>query len=347
MSNLNRNHLHKYKFKQLLNGYRQLDPTRGVSYILDLILTDSEQKQEVTKRVNLMRPLGDIQITYMNNNYTRKGPPLNIIVSFSTNNNYSHILNFIINLKYSVLNKMPKKPIFKLHVAYTTANLTLPDRKYDFLQLKFKELVEQFPKIRLNIRKIRIRNRKLYFSEEYRQHLVIEQFSRNISKYGLILMVPSCAYLTPEFLERVSMHTIQTKQVFFPIAFDEYNPKILKMFNLTTNKISIDREKGHFNQHVYEFASFYNYDYLTVARLSNNGRNGKRILNLFELFQVYSDMELIRAPDKDLKCEWRLVENCEKRKLSFEENERCFKQRESSVGSSPQLFRILVDQAPK
>jgi hypothetical protein len=48
----------RLKFKNLINGYRQFDPTRGTHYIIDLVLID-ENKVEYTKRAELMRPLGE------------------------------------------------------------------------------------------------------------------------------------------------------------------------------------------------------------------------------------------------------------------------------------------------
>ena len=47
----------RVKFKKLINGYRQFDPTRGTHYIIDILLTD-EHLGEHMRRAELMRPLG-------------------------------------------------------------------------------------------------------------------------------------------------------------------------------------------------------------------------------------------------------------------------------------------------
>ena len=49
----------RLKFKKLINGYRQFDPTRGTHYIMDLALTD-QKRIEYIKRAELMRPLGKL-----------------------------------------------------------------------------------------------------------------------------------------------------------------------------------------------------------------------------------------------------------------------------------------------
>ncbi|CAF5134404.1 unnamed protein product, partial [Rotaria sp. Silwood1] len=52
------------KLKKLINGYRQFDPTRGTHYIMDLSLID-QNHIEYIKRVELMRPLGLVEIIPM------------------------------------------------------------------------------------------------------------------------------------------------------------------------------------------------------------------------------------------------------------------------------------------
>ncbi len=54
--------------KQLINGYRRFDPTRGMEYTLDLQLEVVNQKghsRSITKRVHLVRPLSRIEIIPM------------------------------------------------------------------------------------------------------------------------------------------------------------------------------------------------------------------------------------------------------------------------------------------
>jgi hypothetical protein len=51
----------RLKFRKLINGYRQFDPTRGTHYIIDILLID-ENKTEYIKRAELMRPLGKTMI---------------------------------------------------------------------------------------------------------------------------------------------------------------------------------------------------------------------------------------------------------------------------------------------
>jgi chondroitin polymerizing factor/chondroitin polymerizing factor 2 len=50
-----------YLYLKLNNGYRRFDPQRGMEYILDITLRDtSNENREVQKRVQLVRPLGQV-----------------------------------------------------------------------------------------------------------------------------------------------------------------------------------------------------------------------------------------------------------------------------------------------
>ena len=52
-----------YLYSNLNNGYRRFDPQRGMEYILDITLRDtSDENREVPKRVQLVRPLGQVII---------------------------------------------------------------------------------------------------------------------------------------------------------------------------------------------------------------------------------------------------------------------------------------------
>ena len=55
----------RYQLRRLVNGYRRFDATRGMQYVLDLRLLDRSIPGEVSKRVHLLRPLGNIEIVPM------------------------------------------------------------------------------------------------------------------------------------------------------------------------------------------------------------------------------------------------------------------------------------------
>ena len=60
---LNAKYNNMYLYTSLNNGYRRFDPQRGMEYILDIMLRDtSSGNREVPKRVQLVRPLGQVSV---------------------------------------------------------------------------------------------------------------------------------------------------------------------------------------------------------------------------------------------------------------------------------------------
>ena len=64
----------KYKVFRLINGYRRFDMLRGTDYMLDIGLKTSENsKDEVRKRVQLLRPLTVLESVHMPHPTTQRG----------------------------------------------------------------------------------------------------------------------------------------------------------------------------------------------------------------------------------------------------------------------------------
>ena len=53
----------QYKYLRIVNGYRRFDAARGTDYVMDLAYVDPrDKKTEIIQRVELVRPLGAIEI---------------------------------------------------------------------------------------------------------------------------------------------------------------------------------------------------------------------------------------------------------------------------------------------
>ena len=64
----------QYKVFRLINGYRRFDMLRGTDYLLDIgVKTSKESKQEIRKRVQLLRPLTMLENVHMPHPTTQRG----------------------------------------------------------------------------------------------------------------------------------------------------------------------------------------------------------------------------------------------------------------------------------
>jgi hypothetical protein len=86
---------------------------------------------------------------------------------------------------------------------------------------------------------------------------------------SLVLILDVHANITSDFLNRVRMNTIPNFQIFSPIPFRQYNPKISQQPNLEVHKYN-----GHFDKEDYKYVSFYGKDYVA----GNAERRGEKQL---------------------------------------------------------------------
>lgn len=313
-----------FVFKELINGYRDMNPFRGTTYILDLLLINKNTQEELFKRFTLMRPLGEFEIKRININLKR-GTKINLIICFSRENTKVDIDNFINSFNNNVGNLFSK--YFKyIYICFFNNNQNEQKNEiFVHLKKKIDELTNSF---NYEIKEIVLD--EFYFSFDYRQLISIDSFKDKISDNDIILTVPSCAIISIDFLNRVMLNTIKNQQVFFPIAFHGYNYSLIRGNVIT--QLKFDNFHGYLNQYSYEYASFYKSDFNNIISNKNN-------YNLFELFNKTTNLNIFRAVDKTL-CRWKPID-CNHKMYSDQEEIRCYKQRVFGTGTKLSLYHLF------
>lgn len=348
----------RYNFVSLLNGYKQFDPTRGATYILDLKLTDNQIQNTIHKRVNVMRPLGLVELITLP--FVTENVKINLVSVFSAEYEEKQIESFFARYERNVLeiNEVAEK--VNLFIVYVKSNVSSIKIKMDMNVKRIKELITGLEKkyssittssSRILQAEVTINNETLYLSESYRQLSAIEIVSQKLPLEELILITPPGIDFQSEFLNRVRLNTIKEHQVYFPIAFYQYNPNVVNEESRYIDEVDIHKTFGYFNVYSFEFVSFFNYDYNNTrylfldSILSLNSTKkinlktvnlGDYCLDLYELFITNKKIHILRAPDLALKYRWFLLENCDKRRHA-DEISRCYAQIERGLASRSQL----------
>lgn len=86
-----------------MNGYKQLDPTRGAAYIFDLILFDADLGLDVHKRVDVMRSFGNIEIVPMP--YVTESDKIHLVIPFSAELSSNEVNAFFTAYERSILSR--------------------------------------------------------------------------------------------------------------------------------------------------------------------------------------------------------------------------------------------------
>jgi hypothetical protein len=367
MKNLNENANSKkrYTYKGIINGYKQFDPTRGATYILDLKVFDTQLNQNIHKRVNVMRPLGLVELISMP--YVTENTKLTMVVTFGSDYDPEYIDAFFNTYRKAILEISEVAEKINLFVVYAkfadnSGSRNITDENSNHLKRVISGLEKKFSSLttstsRILQAEVYISNKTLYDIESYRQLYALESISRNLSPDALIFVTPPGIEFDVEFLNRVRLNTIKENQIFFPIAFYQYHPNIIYEQKPYPEQIDLNKNIGYFNIYSYEFGSFYNFDYINTrnvflanhfnttvdkaSQLSTTINIADYIVDLYELFRSNRSLHLIRATDQSLKYRWHLIDNCESRR-DKEEIERCLARIERGLGNRAQLALHLV-----
>lgn len=162
-----------------------------------------------------------------------------------------------------------------------------------------------------------------------------------VAKFGrdhLYLVIPHWAEVRPDFLNRVRLHTIRGYQIFSPIPFSKFNPKLTQM-PTQPPAFEVHKSLGHFDRHNYDVAGFYGSDYLV-----KRGKLGSDLLYHYDLVNVYfdSDIHIMRAIDPSLILQHR-EKFCD-HKMTEKLYSRCLISAKEGLASRSQLAQLIFNQ---
>lgn len=319
-----------------------------------------------------MRPLGLIELITMP--YVTENSKITIVVTFSLEYDRQQIDAFFLNYEHNALEISEVAEKLNLYIVYVKPgekllNETLRNEMEEtvkYIKRIINELEKKYSSLSTSISRILqadlvINNYTLYLSENYRQLQAIELLTRKLASDALVFLTPPGIEFQLDFLNRIRLNTIKANQVYFPIAFYQYQPNLIYDKKPYPEEIEIHKNYGYFNIYSYEFVSFYNYDYIntrntyleqlqTVSaknkiKLPKNLNIADYISDLYDLFVHNKTLHIIRATDAALKYRWHLVDNCETRYSMYKNSdsyERCLLQLERGLASRAQLALHLI-----
>lgn len=161
---------------------------------------------------------------------------------------------------------------------------------------------------------------------------------RVLTADALYFVASPGAELRADFLNRVRMNTIVNFQVFFPIPFVRYNPKII---GSSADRSDVNKATGRFDRHDFSIASFYGSDYL-ARRNQMPQFDSKRLgIDLIELF-FNSSLHIMRAADPALIVSYT-NKICDPR-LNEEIYAKCLLSKKEGLASKSQLAALIFER---
>ncbi|NXT85681.1 CHPF2 glucuronyltransferase, partial [Zapornia atra] len=341
LEQLNRRYQPALRFsqRQLLNGYRRFDPTRGMEYTLDLLLEAVTQKGHsrlLAKRVSLLRPLSKVEIIPMP--YVTEATRVQLVLPLTVQD-----LDFVANFL----------DVFATGALDTRDNaaltLLLVYRPYDAQRLG---QLDVFAGVKAMVAELEKRYSELKIpwvsvkTEVPSQLKLMDIISKKHPVDTLFFLASVWTEVSAEFLNRCRMNAISNWQVFFPVHFQEYNPALALRGEQAASPSGTDPLRaGRFDRHAFAEACFYNADYMAArGRLAAGAGRDEALdaLELFDLFLHYSGLHLFRAVEPGLVQKYTL-RSCNPW-LSEELYHRCVLSNLEGLASRSHLAMALFEQ---
>ncbi|CAH0548750.1 unnamed protein product [Brassicogethes aeneus] len=301
-------------FKTLINGYKKFDLSRGLDYIFDLEFRDSNTDKNIIKRFEVCKPLGNVE--FLQVPYVTETSRVTILLPIQVNQ-VQFGLGFLKGYINNIMDRKEKTFLMLvLLYQYTSEGkgehdifnevkniVTKTSNKYKNDDAKIAWVSVRLPE-----------SKKPIYTEEYKSlnFAIVDLALKKIGLESLTLVLDVYCNITVDFLNRVRMNTIQNFQIFNPIPFRQYNPKITQINNLEVNK-----NIGHFDRDQYKYISFYGNDYvyarkkfqnvIPLMRIDNDiskiiDEDTKNTGNIFEMFlKHHKTLHCMRATEMNLK----------------------------------------------
>ncbi|XP_053202238.1 chondroitin sulfate synthase 1-like [Panonychus citri] len=283
-------------FKSLYYGYTKLDPSKGVYYILDLLMTYRRYKGRkytlpVRKHTYIMQTFSNpIFKEIKSSSQPLESITVNIIVPLS--GRFKQFQRFINN--FIRVNKKDSN----VNLAF----ILFPD------VIDTRNVSIQMKTIIINLMNSGLPIRFAELGGHFSRAAGLQRGASLFKSNDLLFFVDIDITFNLNAIERVRLNTIQGKQVYYPIVYSQYDNQFDIDFNFdqhsdyhnNDNNIIIDSVHGYWRQFGFGIVSIYNSDLI-----NNNGLNlsiqgwGKEDVDLYERL-VQSNLTIFRSPDSGL-----------------------------------------------
>ncbi|NXR09771.1 CHPF2 glucuronyltransferase, partial [Semnornis frantzii] len=341
LEQLNRRYqpLLRFSKRQLLNGYRRFDPTRGMEYTLDLLLEAVTQKGHshvLAKRVSLVRPLSKVEIIPMP--YVTEATRVQLVLPLTVQD-LDFVANFLDMFAMNTLDTHDNALLTLLFIyhPYDAQRVSQVD-VFAGVKAMVGELEKRYAEVKIPWISVK--------TEVPSQVKLMDIVSKKHPVDTLFFLASVWTEINMEFLNRCRMNTISNWQVFFPVHFQEFNPALVYRGEQAASSGTDFLRDGHFDRRSFAEACFYNSDYMTArTKLAADILDQDEVLESMEVFDVflhYSGLHLFRAVEPGLVQKYAL-RSCNPR-FSEELYHRCVLSNLEGLASRSHLAMALFEQ---
>ena len=230
------------------------------------------------------------------------------------------------------------------HIVTTKQELAQSPKWFEVLQREINLFRVKRPQLKVAFHTILLPSSSL--SARYLQSInLLEFFEIKLRADSLLFLTDPYVDIEADFLNRCRLNVIEGVQVFFPIAFYQYHPRIImRSHNITENStIELHKAHGWFNSYAFDHIGLYMRDYSTLKKTLLLHNVSMTSINLYDSFVQLSDIQVLRAPDQSLRVHHQSIKCDQLHKSNAVEHNRCLMQKEKGIASRSQLAMAIIE----
>ncbi|EFO16227.1 chondroitin N-acetylgalactosaminyltransferase [Loa loa] len=216
------------EFLQLRNGYRLFDPVRGMDYIVDLLYRDNGGDK--VHRIHLTRVISNNQLLQQVP-YVKEDTDLTILIPLGSNDEVGAVRRLIVHY---------------VNLCQSTAGdnrqtrFVVAVRGVDPFVIRL--INDDIIKLGIRCKPAQTETMLLMLKQDSHPVLAAAVLDEAVDHFGqqmMYLLLSPHADIQREFLDRVRINTIKHFQVFFPLPFVEYHPRIVSANEALQSKMKV------------------------------------------------------------------------------------------------------------
>uniref|UniRef100_A0A7E4VLA0 Hexosyltransferase n=1 Tax=Panagrellus redivivus TaxID=6233 RepID=A0A7E4VLA0_PANRE len=358
-------------FVRLRNGYRLFNAMRGMEYVVDLEYQGNDVVE--TERVVLCRPIHVTQLV-PTVPYVKEDTDVTLVIPVGS---AEHVI--------------PVRALLVRHLRMCKLSISGVDNRRTRLviavrgisALNVRQLSNDLIELKKRCKSMQMETAVLVLKPNSALMVEMAAMDEAIDHYGqqtvYALLSPYADYQR-EFLDRIRLNSIRHFQVFVPIPFAEYSPKIVTADHALSAKppgsvpknepnthaneslrdritrlndestqvldhsrpIVVHKNNGFFDTNEFSTVAMYGADYVNMRpRLMQRIVDGELVLDLSLMFLGQSDIHVLRAIEPSLKLRYHL-RSCPNT-LTNADFTRCSLSQKQAVGSKAQLADVVFN----
>ena len=220
------------------------------------------------------------------------------------------------------------------------------DRWFDNIRQQFNEIHSSRSNLTAEFHTVRLpSNSWPRFAEG---SFILDFYEKKLHRNEVIFLTTSVTQIDIDFFNRCRLNVIENTQIFSPVAFQKYHPKVLELNKIDEPKhATLHKFYGWFNAFAFDQIGLYMSDYIKLKENLVRANVSVSSKNLYDLFIEWTDLHMLRAPDQSLRVQYQSLECDSLKQISSIEYHRCLIQMEMGLGSRTQLASTIIEHEKK